>query len=90
MMKVRTPLTTVRLAKRLVVGLAAGAVAVGVFTAPASAAPAGGPGEPTCEAEVISTSVPGTGRRAVVEGFLGEYPRAVRDAEKGLQEFCAG
>ena len=69
--------------------LAAGAVGVGVFAAPASAEPTGGPGEPTCQAEVISNSAQElTGRRAVAGVFFGEYPTAVQDAERTVQAYC--
>ncbi|MFL6570311.1 MAG: hypothetical protein ACJ8G4_01060 [Burkholderiales bacterium] len=55
------------------------------------AEPTGGPGEPTCQAEVISNAVhEGTGRRAVATFFFGDYPRAVQDAERTVREFCAG
>ena len=77
--------------RKLVVALAAGAIGVGVVASPAAAEPTGGPGEPTCQAEVISNSVrEGTGRRAVAEFFFGDYPRAVQDAARAVQEFCAG
>jgi hypothetical protein len=90
MTKARTPLATaVLLGKRLAVALAVGAVGVGVFAAPASAEPTGGQGEPTCQAEIVSTSAQGIGRRVVVEEFLGDYPTAVQDAERLVQEFCA-
>jgi hypothetical protein len=76
--------------RKLLVALAAGAIAVGVVVAPASAEPTGGPGEPTCQAEVISNAVQeGTGRRAVASFFFGDYPTAVQDAERAVQEFCA-
>jgi hypothetical protein len=76
--------------RKLVVALAAGVIGAGVVVPPAVAEPTGGPGEPTCQAEVISNSVQeGTGRRAVAESFLGDYPKAVRDAERAVQEFCA-
>jgi hypothetical protein len=91
MTKVRTPLATaVLLGKRMLVALAAGAVAVNVFAAPASAEPTGGPGEPTCQAEIISNSAQElTGRRSVADTFFGDYPTAVHDAERAVQEFCA-
>ena len=77
--------------RKLVMALAVGATGVGVVVPAAVAEPTGGPGEPTCQAEVISNSVrEGTGRRAVAESFLGDYPRAVQDAERAVQEFCAG
>jgi hypothetical protein len=76
--------------RKLVVALAAGAIAVGVVVPPASAEPTSGPGEPTCQAEVISNAVQeGTGRRAVAAFFFGDYPTAVQDAERAVQEFCA-
>ena len=77
--------------RKLGMALAVGAIGVGVVVPAAVAEPTGGPGEPTCQAEVISNSVrEGTGRRAVAESFLGDYPRAVQDAERAVQEFCAG
>jgi hypothetical protein len=77
--------------RKLVVALAVGAIGVGVVASPAAAQPTGGPGEPTCRATVISNSAKeGPGRRAVVEGFFGNYPKAVQDAERAVQEFCAG
>jgi hypothetical protein len=76
--------------RKLVVALAAGAIGAGVVVAPASADPIGGPGEPTCQAEVISNAVKeGPGRRAVAEFFFGDYPTAVQDAERAVREFCA-
>jgi hypothetical protein len=75
--------------RKLVVALAAGAISVAIVAAPAAAEPTGGPGEPTCQAEVISNAVQeGTGRRAVAEFFFGDYPTAVQDAERAVQEFC--
>jgi hypothetical protein len=77
--------------RKLVAALAAGAIGVGVVASPAAAEPTGGPGEPTCQAEVISNAVQeGTGRRAVAEVFFGDYPKAVQDAERAVQSFCAG
>jgi hypothetical protein len=77
--------------RKLVVAFVAGAIGVGVVASPAAAEPTGGPGEPTCQAEVISNSAQeGTGRRAVAEFFFGDYPRAVQDAERAVQEFCTG
>jgi hypothetical protein len=77
--------------RKLVMALAVGATGVCVVVPAAVAEPTGGPGEPTCQAEVISNSVrEGTGRRAVAESFLGDYPRAVQDAERAVQGFCAG
>lgn len=75
--------------RKLLVALAAGAISVAIVAAPAAAEPTGGPGEPTCQADVISNSVQEfTGRRAVAEFFFGDYPRAVQDAERAVQEFC--
>jgi hypothetical protein len=31
-----------------------------------------------------------SGRREAAEFFFGDYPRAVQDAERAVQEFCAG
>jgi hypothetical protein len=77
--------------RKLVLALAVGALGVGVVVPAAGAQPTGGPGEPTCQAEVISNAVrEGTGRRAVAEFFFGDYPSAVQDAERAVQEFCAG
>ncbi|HKH56642.1 MAG TPA: hypothetical protein VKA58_14425, partial [Propionibacteriaceae bacterium] len=56
----------------------------------AAAEPTGGPGEPSGQAEVISTSAQEfTGRRGVALEFFGDYPTAVQDAERTVQEFCA-
>ena len=75
---------------KLVLALVVGAIGVGVVVPAAVAEPAGGPGEPTCQAEVISNAVrEGTGRRAVAEFFFGDYPTAVQDAERAVREFCA-
>ena len=77
--------------RKLVVALAAGAIGAGVVVPSAVAEPTGGPGEPTCQAAVISSSVQEfTGRRAVATEFFGDSPTAVRDAERAVQEFCAG
>jgi hypothetical protein len=76
--------------RKLVVAFVAGAIGVGVVASPAAAEPTGGPGEPTCQAGVISTSVQEfSGRRAVAEFFFGDYPTAVQDAERAVQDFCA-
>ena len=76
--------------RKLVVAFVAGAIGVGVVASPAAAEPTGGPGEPTCQAGIISSSVQEfSGRRAVAEFFFGDYPTAVRDAERAVQEFCA-
>jgi hypothetical protein len=52
--------------------------------------PVGGePGEPTCQAAVISYAVQvGTGRREAAEFFFGDYPQAVQTAERAVQDFC--
>jgi hypothetical protein len=82
--------------RSVAVALATGAIGVGVGVPSAVAEPTGGPGEPTCQAEVISNSVQeGTGRRAVAEFFFGEDPdavdpKAVQEAERAVQELCAG
>jgi hypothetical protein len=76
--------------RKLVLALAVGATGAGVVVSPAAAQPTGGPGEPTCQAGVISTSVQEfSGRRAVAEFFFGDYPTAVQDAERAVQDFCA-
>jgi hypothetical protein len=76
--------------RKLAVALAVGAIGVAVAVSPAAAQPTGGLGEPTCRAAVISFSVKeGPGRRAVAESFFGDYPQAVRDAERALKESCA-
>jgi hypothetical protein len=75
--------------RKLVVALAAGAIGVGVVVAPAEAQPT----PQSCQGEVVSTSVQpsafGPGRRAVASMFFGDYPTAVQDAQRALQEFCA-
>jgi hypothetical protein len=77
--------------RKLVVALAAGAIGAGVVVPSALAAPTGGPGEPTCQAEIISnTAKLGPGRRAVAEVFFGDDPKAVQDAERAVRAFCAG
>jgi hypothetical protein len=74
---------------KLAMALVAAAVGAGVVVPSAVADPTGGPGEPTCQAEVISNAVrEGTGRRAVAEFFFGDYPTAVQDAERAVREFC--
>ena len=76
--------------RKLVVALIAGAIGGGMVVASAAADPTGGPGEPTCQAEVISNAVQeGTGRRAVAQFFFGDHPTAVRDAEEAVRSFCA-
>jgi hypothetical protein len=77
--------------RKLVVALAAGAIGAGVAVPSAVAEPTGGPGEPSCQAAVISYAVQvGSGRREAAEFFFGDYPRAVQDAERAVQAFCAG
>jgi len=77
--------------RKMVVALAAGAIGAGVAVPSAAAEPTGGPGEPPCQAAVISYAVQvGSGRREAAEFFFGDYPRAVQDAERAVQEFCAG
>jgi hypothetical protein len=75
--------------RRLVVALAAVAIGAGVVVAPAAAEPA----PQSCRGEVVSSSVQpsafGPGRRAVASMFFGDYPKAVQDAQRALQEFCA-
>jgi len=76
--------------RKLVVAFVAGAIGVGVVASPAAAEPTGGPGEPTCQAGIISSSVQEfSGRRAVAEFFFGDYPTAVQDAQRAVQDFCA-
>ena len=80
--------------RKLVVALAAAAIGVGAAVSPAAAQPTDEPGEPTCQAAIISYAVQvGTrstsGRRAVADLFFGDYPTAVQDAERAVQEFCA-
>ena len=77
--------------RKLVVALAVGAIGAGVVVPSAVAEPTGGPGDPTCQAAIISTSVQeGPGRRAVAEFFFGDSPKAVQTAERTVQDFCAG
>jgi hypothetical protein len=75
--------------RNLVVAIAAGAIGVGVVVAPAAAEP----NAQSCQGEVVSSSVQpsafGPGRRAVASTFFGDYPTAVQDAERALQEFCS-
>jgi hypothetical protein len=77
--------------RKLVVALAAGAIGIGVIASPAAARPTGGPGEPTCQAAIISTSVQEFGgRRAVATEFFPEVgPQAVQAAQRTVQGFCA-
>ena len=76
--------------KKFVVALAAGALGLGAHAAPAAAEPSA----PSCQGELVSSSVQpsafGPGRRAVASMFFGDYPTAVQDAERAVQEFCAG
>lgn len=77
--------------RKLVVALAAGAIGAGVVVPSAVAEPTGGPGEPTCQAAIVSSSVQEfTGRRAAATEFFGDSPTAVQDAERAVQAFCAG
>jgi hypothetical protein len=73
----------------LVGALVAGAIAGGVVVAPAAAEPP----PQACIGGVVSSSVQpsafGPGRREVATMFVGDYPTAVRDAGRALQEFCA-
>ena len=76
--------------RKLVVAFVAGAIGVAVIVSPAAAQPTGGPGDPTCRAVVISNAAKqGPGRRAVAEFFFGDYPAAVQDAQRAVQDFCA-
>ena len=76
--------------KKFVVALAAGALGLGAHAAPAAAEPSA----QSCQGELVSSSVQpsalGPGRRAVASMFFGDYPTAVQDAERAVQEFCAG
>jgi hypothetical protein len=77
--------------RKLVVALAVGAIGAGVAVPSAVADPTGGQGEPTCQAEIVSTSAQElTGRRAVADEFFGDYPQAVQDAERAVRAFCTG
>jgi hypothetical protein len=75
--------------RKLVVALAAGAIGVGVVVPTAAAEP----NAQSCQGAIVSSSVQpsasGPGRRAVATMFFGDYPQAVRDAERAVQEFCA-
>jgi hypothetical protein len=77
--------------RKFVVALAACAIGVGVIVPSAAAQPTGGPGEPTCQAAIISTSVKEFGgRRAVATEFFPEFgPQAVQAAQRTVQGFCA-
>jgi hypothetical protein len=76
--------------RKLAVALAAGAIGVAVV-APAATAE---PNAQSCQGGIVSSSVQpsafGPGRRAVATMFFGDAPTAVRDAERALQEACAG
>ena len=76
--------------RKLVVAVAAGAIGVGMAVAPAAAEP----NAQSCHGGIVSSSVQpselGSGRRAVASTFFGDYPQAVRDANRALNEFCAG
>jgi hypothetical protein len=76
--------------RKLVVALAVGAFGVGVVV-PAAAAE---PSAQSCQGGVVSSSVQpsafGPGRRAVATMFFGDSPTAVRDAQRALQDVCAG
>ena len=76
--------------KKFIVAFAAGALGLGAHAAPAAAEPSA----QSCQGELVSSSVQpsafGPGRRAVASMFFGDYPTAVQDAERVVQEFCAG
>ena len=76
--------------RKLGVALAACAIYAGVIAAPAPAEP----NAQSCHGGTVSSSVQpsgfGPGRRAVATMFFGDSPTAVRDAERALQEACAG
>ena len=76
--------------RNLAMALAVGAIGVGVFV-PAAAAE---PNAQSCQGGIVSSSVQpsafGPGRRAVATLFFGDYPTAVRDAERAVKEVCAG
>ena len=76
--------------RKLGVALAAGAIYLGVIAAPATAEPKA----QSCHGGTVSSSVQpsafGPGRRAVATMFFGDDPTAVRDANRVLQEACAG
>jgi len=77
--------------RKLVVALAAGAIGVVVIVPSAAAQPTDVPGEPSCQAGVISYAVQvGHGRREAAEFFFGDNPKAVQTAERAVQAFCAG
>jgi hypothetical protein len=77
--------------RKPVVALAVGAIGVGVIASSAAAQPTDEPGEPSCQAGVISYAVQvGHGRREAAEAFFGDNPKAVQTAERAVQAFCAG
>ena len=77
--------------RKLVVALVAGAIGVGAVVSPAAAQPTDEPGEPSCQAGVISYAVQvGHGRREAAEFFFGDNPKAVQTAQRAVQAFCAG
>ena len=80
---------SVKRTRKLVVAVAAGAIGVGMTVAPAAAEP----NAQSCHGGIVSSSVQpsefGPGRRAVASMFFGDYPQAVRDANRALNEFCA-
>jgi hypothetical protein len=77
--------------RKLVVALVAGAIGVGALVSPAAAQPTDVPGEPSCQAGVITQAVKvGHGRREAAEAFFGDNPKAVQTAERAVRAFCAG
>ena len=76
--------------RKLVVAVAAGAISVGVVAPPAAAEP----NAQSCHGGIVSSSVQpsafGPGRREVASMFFGDYPQAVQDANRALNEVCAG
>jgi hypothetical protein len=76
--------------RKLVVVLVAGAIGAGVSVSSAAALPSDEPGQPTCQAGVITYAVQvGHGRREAAEVFFGDNPKAVQTAERAVQAFCA-
>ena len=80
---------SVKRTRKLVVAVAVSAIGVGMAVAPAAAEP----NAQSCHGGIVSSSVQpsefGPGRRAVAGMFFGDYPQAVRDANRALNEFCA-
>ena len=76
--------------RKFAVALAAGAISVAVAAPAASAEPSA----QSCQGGIVSSSVQpsalGPGRRAVASMFFGDSPKAVQDAQRAVQEFCAG